>query len=142
MTSREVFAHIDPELLSIYGEISKREPIFHTPAFGMTGAERERSMASGYWEIGASGRRYSRKFILRYMEEISPIDAAVAGWTSCDHGLRRLGPETYLFTYTLWQGERQTRRATIWQSTIDGWQILYHQGTMVTITEDDIAPSL
>src|ERR1700744_5847947 len=104
MTSREVFAHIDPELQNVFNEISKREPIFHTPVFGMTGAERERSMAPEYWEVGASGRRYSREFILRHMEEAPPVDATAAGWTNCDHGLRRLGPDAYLFTYTLWQG--------------------------------------
>jgi hypothetical protein len=39
---------------------------------------------------------------------------------------------TYLFTYTLHQNERQTRRATIWHRTPVGWQILYHQGTIIT----------
>jgi hypothetical protein len=29
------------------------------------------------------------------------------------------------------QGERVTRRATIWQRDPDGWKIVYHQGTVV-----------
>jgi hypothetical protein len=141
MTSRQVFTHIDPGLQSIYSEISRREPIFHTLAFGMTGAERERSMAADYWEVGASGRRYSREFILYTLEEHPPVDAASAGWQDYDHGLRRLGPDTYLFTYMLRQGERITRRATIWQFTQQGWRILYHQGTIVTAEEDDVVPT-
>jgi len=43
-----------------------------------------------------------------------------------------LGPETYLLTYTLLQHKKRlTRRATIWQRTVDGWKIVYHQGTIV-----------
>jgi hypothetical protein len=37
-----------------------------------------------------------------------------------------------LLTYTLLQDkQRLTRRGTIWQSTADGWKIVYHQGTIV-----------
>jgi len=43
-----------------------------------------------------------------------------------------LADEVYLLTYTLLQGgSRLTRRATIWQRTKNGWQIVYHQGTIV-----------
>jgi hypothetical protein len=37
----------------------------------------------------------------------------------------------YLLTYTLFQGVRTTRRSTIWERTSDGWQALFHQGTLV-----------
>jgi hypothetical protein len=37
----------------------------------------------------------------------------------------------YLLTYTLFQGERTTRRSTIWERTSDGWQAVFHQGTVV-----------
>ncbi len=57
-----------------------------------------------------------------------------------DYGLRRLAPDTYLFTYTLCQGERITRRATIWQGAANGWHILYHQGTIVTVEVEDVPP--
>jgi hypothetical protein len=39
--------------------------------------------------------------------------------------------EVYLPTYTLFQGKRQTRRATIWQRTDIGWKMVFHQGTVV-----------
>jgi hypothetical protein len=45
--------------------------------------------------------------------------------------LRRLAEDVYLLTYTLFQPERRTRRATIWQSTESGWKIVFHQGTIV-----------
>lgn len=36
-----------------------------------------------------------------------------------------------LATYQLAQGERLTRRASIWRETPSGWQIVYHQGTVM-----------
>ena len=37
----------------------------------------------------------------------------------------------FSLTYTLIQGARVTRRATIWRRTAEGWKIVYHQGTVV-----------
>jgi hypothetical protein len=136
MTHGERFAHVDPDLLPVFEELRRREPIFHTRDFGSTRADFEKTMAPDYWEVGASGRRYSREFALRTLDENPPVDAAAAGWRSWDHGLRRLGPGTYLFTYTLLQVDRLTRRATIWQKTSEGWRILYHQGTLASPEQD------
>jgi hypothetical protein len=140
MTDDAAFTHIDSELLPIFEELRCREPIFHTAAFGTTLIDFERAMAPGYWEVGASGRRYSRDFILSTLKEWPPVDAASAGWQSSDYGLRRLSPDTYLFTYTLHQAERVSRRATIWQIAGEGWRILYHQGTIVSAGEDEVLP--
>jgi len=136
MAHKVVFTHIDSELLPVFEELRCREPIFHTAAFGTTLVDFERATAPEYWEVGASGRRYTRDFILRTLTQSPPIDAAVAGWQSSDFGLRRIGPDTYLFTYTLRQAERLSRRATIWQITGEGWRILYHQGTIVSAGEE------
>jgi hypothetical protein len=141
MSGHDDFTQVDPGLSRVFEELRRREPIFHNREFGTTSADFARAMAPGYWEVGGSGRRYSRDFILRHLAENPPIDAASAGWKSYDHGLRRLGPDTYLFTYTLRQGPRLTRRATIWESTSEGWRIIYHQGTIVSVEEDDVAPS-
>jgi len=140
MRNDSVFAHIDDALLPVLEELRRREPIFHTPAFGTTRADFERATAPDYWEVGASGCRYSREFILRALDKNPPADAATVGWETSDHALRRLGPDVYLFTYTLRQHERLTRRATIWRNTAEGWHILYHQGTIVTAEENDTMP--
>jgi hypothetical protein len=124
--------YFDAELLPVFEELRRREPIFHTPEFGITLADFESVMTPDYWEVGASGRRYSRDFVLRTLEQIPPVDAASAGWQCSDYGLRRLSPDTYLFTYTLRQAERLTRRATIWQGGGEKWRILYHQGTIAS----------
>jgi len=48
-----------------------------------------------------------------------------------DFQCRGIAADNYLITYTLFQGPRVTRRATLWRRTQAGWKILYHQGTMV-----------
>ena len=126
------FSTTEPHLLPILAEIVKREPIFHRPAFASNNEAFASMMASDYWEVGASGRRYSRDFILQTLAAEPPVDAAVAGWQIFEPQCRQLGPETYLLAYTLHQGERRSRRATIWQLSTTGWQILYHQGTLIT----------
>ncbi len=130
-----VFTRVEPELQPVLEQLQRREPIFHRQEFGRNVADFKRVMAPEYWEVGASGRRYSGDFILRGLEQHPPVDAETAGWKCSEFGLRRLGTNTYLLTYTLSQGERLTRRATIWQSSDDGWQILYHQGTVVSTND-------
>jgi hypothetical protein len=136
-----VFTHIDPELLPVFEELRAREPIFHSLEFGSTHEDFARSTAPEYWEVGASGRRYSREFILANTEKIQSVNAAAAGWQCSEFGLCRLGTDVYLLTYTLRQNDRLTRRSTLWQSTAEGWRILYHQGTIVAAEEDDVVLS-
>ncbi|MEO6803146.1 MAG: DUF4440 domain-containing protein [Granulicella sp.] len=112
---------------AILNDLIPREPIFHTPLT----ADPTRLMAPTYWEIGASGRIYTRAIILEHLAQNPPIDAATANWRTTNHALFQLSPDTYLLTYTLQQEARLTRRATLWQQTPTGWQILYHQGTLV-----------
>jgi hypothetical protein len=139
MASRKTFFTTDPTLNPILDELRAFEPIFHTPAFGMTNADFERRTDPTYWEVGASGRRYSRDFILQSLADAPPVDATTARWRASGHALRRLGPDTYLLTYSLRQSERLTRRSTIWQSTPSGWVILFHQGTVVSADEHGAA---
>ena len=87
--------------------------------------------AEEFWETGASGRRYSRTAILDELDRRSSVPHTDVWETSGFH-CRQLSADTYLLTYTLLQDNvRLTRRATIWQSTPEGWKIVYHQGTIV-----------
>jgi hypothetical protein len=115
----------------VLAELIAREPIFHRPQFAATPADFARLMSSTYWEVGASGRIYTRDFILESLTAEPPVDAAAAGWHIIDPQCLTLSPDTHLVTYTLHQGQRRSRRATLWQSTPEGWQILYHQGTLM-----------
>lgn len=120
-----------PELAEILVELTRREPIFHRPEFGTTRADFERMLVEEYWETGASGRRYTRAFVL---DELERRYSAPHGdiWETSDFHVSALGGETYLLTYTLLQDrKRLTRRATIWRKTSEGWKAVYHQGTIV-----------
>jgi hypothetical protein len=84
-----------------------------------------------FWEVGASGRRYSRAYVLDELEKRHTIPH-VDMWETMDFHCRKLAHDVYLLTYTLLQNKmRRTRRATIWQRTAEGWKIVYHQGTIV-----------
>uniref|UniRef100_A0A0S6YZK2 DUF4440 domain-containing protein n=2 Tax=Mizugakiibacter sediminis TaxID=1475481 RepID=A0A0S6YZK2_9GAMM len=122
--------HTDPALASVLEELRAREPIFHRPEFGTTRADYEAMMDEDFWEVGASGKRYSREFVLAVLEERrrNPVEER---WETRDFHCRALGADTYLLTYTLRQDARLTRRATVWRRAPQGWKIVYHQGTLV-----------
>ncbi len=121
----------DPRLYAVLHELIAREPIFHRPEFGTSRQDFEAMTEPDFWEVGASGRRYSREFVLDTLEErhAQPVEET---FETRDFHCRELGPDTYLLTYTLIQdGQRVTRRSTIWRRSPAGWKLVYHQGTLV-----------
>jgi hypothetical protein len=121
----------DRKLQAVLEELSKREPIFHHPEFGTTRADFEAMTDLTFWEVGASGRRYSRQHVIdTLVERYSAPHRDI--WETSDFHCAELAPDTYLLTYTLIQDRsRMTRRATIWRRAGSQWKILYHQGTVV-----------
>lgn len=116
--------------LAVREELLRLEPLFHRPELGSTRQDFERMTSPAFWEVGASGRRYSRDYVLGILEErrASPADDP---WQVEGFHCAAIAADRYLVTYTLLQGARVTRRATIWSRTAAGWQALYHQGTVV-----------
>ena|SRR2546425_13006183 len=121
----------NPQLLDILNELKQHEPIFHHPEFGTTRADFERMMDPTFCEVGASGRCYSREFVLDELEKRYAIDTEEDDWQTRDFHCLEITANIYLLTYTLVQGARLTRRATVWRRTTHGWKIVYHQGTLV-----------
>jgi len=119
-----------PELLGVLEELKQREPIFHRPELGTSRSDFERMTEENFWETGASGRRYSRAFVLDTLEKrhAHPTEDT---WETRDFHCLEIARDNYLLTYTLLQRERVTRRATLWRRTSEGWKIVYHQGTIV-----------
>ncbi len=118
-------------LAEVLAELSAREPIFHRPEHGTTRRDFERMTAEDFWETGASGRIYTRAFVLEELEKRHAVPHDDV-WETAGFACRRLAEQVYLLTYTLLQNRtRLTRRATIWESTADGWRVLYHQGTVI-----------
>jgi len=120
-----------PELAGILAELSRLEPIFHWPPKSMTREMLEEMTVGDFWEVGASGRRYSRDFVFDVLEQRKAKPEPDV-WQTSDFHCRKLAEDIYLLTYTILQDNtRLTRRATIWQRTATGWKIIYHQGTIV-----------
>ena len=87
-----------------------------------------------FWEVGASGRRYSREFVLDTLEgKVARRGMRRIKWQTKGFHCLEVAPSNYLVTYTLVQGARVTRRATLWRRSKTGWKVLYHQGTVVEI---------
>jgi hypothetical protein len=120
----------EPKNLEVRNELKSREPIFHRPEFGTTRHDFEKMTEPTFWETGASGRQYSREYVLNILEKrfAEPIEDP---WETKDFYCSELAKNLYLLTYTLIQGERLTRRATIWRRDGANWKIVYHQGTIV-----------
>lgn len=122
---------VEPRLASVLTELSKREPVFHRTEFGTTRRDFENMTDENFLEIGASGRRYSRMYVIDTLarRHSAPHDDV---WAASEFDCIELGPDTYLVTYTLLQDRtRVTRRASIWRRTAGNWKIVYHQGTVV-----------
>jgi hypothetical protein len=108
-----------------------REPIFHRRHHGTSRAALDAMMAPGFFEVGASGRVYSREYVLETcLERYKYPETLVAEVT--EPKLRHLADECWQLYYVLIEPDRVTRRSTIWRRVEGDWQIVYHQGTIVT----------
>ena len=120
----------DPALVAVRDELAAREPVFHHPELGTSAEALDRQAAADFEEVGASGRRYGRAFVLATVHDRYAHDLPDDPWEADGFHCVGLGPQTYLLTYDLRQGDRLTRRATIWRRTADDWEVVYHQGTL------------
>jgi len=130
MTQMEPELKTDPALQEVLEALIQREPIFHRPQFGTQRVDFENMTEPDFWEVGASGRRYGRPYVIDTLVEryASPHEDV---WEATGFHCLQIAPGTYLLTYTLTQGNRVTRRATIWRQHGFDWKIVYHQGTIV-----------
>jgi hypothetical protein len=119
-------------LRAVERELVDREPVFHRPLCGTTRAELEATTDPDFFEVGASGRLYDRAFVL---------DTVARRWADGEPGddlrgrdfhCRELAPDLYQLSYTLSQGDRDTRRTSLWRRVDGRWRILHHQGTVIS----------
>ena len=108
-----------------------REPIFHRRHHGTTRAALEAMTAPDFFEVGASGRVYTRADVIDLCpERYKSPEALIAEVT--EPKLRKLAHECWQLYYVLIEPDRVSRRNTIWRRVGGSWQILFHQGTIVT----------
>src|SRR5277367_3676501 len=97
----------EPQLLDVLEELRAREPIFHRPELGTKRADFEAQMADGFWEIGASGRRYGRDFVLATLDERwSQASPSEDRWVASGFHCRELAANVFALHYTLRQDAR------------------------------------
>ncbi len=121
---------VPASLQPVLQELQRLEPLFHAAHPDATPPDFEQLVAPEFWEIGASGNRYSRAFALKVLtERVEQPDTA--SWQTDGFGIAEVGADHYLLTYTLYQPGRVTRRSSIWRRSPSGWQVVYHQGTVV-----------
>jgi len=121
----------NPKQPAVLEQLMQREPVFHRLEFGTKRADLENMTDPDFFEIGASGRRYDRGYVLDLLEKRYG-DGGEDVWQTSDFHCVELARDTYLVTYTLLQQkQRVTRRSSIWRRAGGDWKIVYHQGTVV-----------
>lgn len=123
-------------LKAISSELAAREPIFHRPEFGTTRNDFDRMMAEDFWEVGASGKRYSRAFVLESIEQ-RHREPVAENFNVSEFRCQHIALNHYLVTYLFDQAGRISRRSTLWHKSAEGWKIVYHQGTLVQDSNGD-----
>lgn len=113
-----------------FAALAAREPLFHRPEFGTTRADFEATMAPEFWEIGASGKRYSKAVVLDALAE-RHAGQVTESFVVMDFACQELAPNLYLATYRLNQCGRLSQRSTVWRFNGGSWQAVFHQGTLL-----------
>ena len=124
--------NVSPDLQQVLERLNALERRFHAGCRDATPEFFEQLVAPQFWEVGASGRRYTRDHALQVLRERAALPPPEA-WHMTNLFVETAGPEHYLLTYTLHQPERTTRRLTVWRHGQTGWQAIFHQGTLVAV---------
>ena len=125
------FIMIDAEDKQLLEALKAREPIFHRWEFGTSREALENMTVPDFWEIGASGKIYTREYVIETLLERYK-DPEPHDWPCRNFVLNKLSDGLFLLSYTLVEPDRCTRRSTIWKRDSDQWAIVFHQGTPVS----------
>lgn len=83
---------------AVLAELRGREPIFHRLELGTSREDFEAGTAADFWEVGASGRVYSREVVWATLAErcADPGYAATDAWVTSDFACREIAVEPAL----------------------------------------------
>lgn len=79
-------------------QLRLREPIFHHAQVGSGREVFDAMTAVNYWEVGASGRVYTREYAIKALAERCSVPHEDR-WAIADFEVRRLAYDLYLVTY-------------------------------------------
>jgi glyoxylase I family protein len=87
----------------------------------------EELLAEDFVEFGSSGNTYTK------IEVISALSQEPArNITARDFKVKQLLPGNALVTYRTYQQEISTLRSSVWQLRAGKWQLVFHQGTIIS----------
>jgi hypothetical protein len=116
--------------IALLETIRALESVLLAPGSATMREDFEDVLAPSFEEVGASGRRYSRKDTIDTLMQRASEEghsAAVILHARCIP----IHDDSVLFIYTLAEPDRITRRVSLWRREEARWRILYHQGTNV-----------
>lgn len=116
------------EIEKILAELSQLEPLIYAANDGKPKEYFDTLLVADFWEVGASGKMYERDFVLETLAQ-RKNNPRQEKWRTFDFRVRQIEQNHFLFTYSLEQPIRLSRRASLWERTLDGWKLIYHQGT-------------
>jgi len=112
-----------------FDRVLELERELQTPACRADEDQLRELLAPDYVEIGASGRRWDFDSILTMLrEETAEEDHGVIALTGL--AARALAPGVVQVFWDSDRNGRRARRTSIWCERGDGWQLVYHQGTL------------
>lgn len=119
-----------PHLQPVLEALKPLEPLVYAANAGKTRDYFEQLLAPEFWEVAASGRRYSRAYVLDALEarQQCPFEQV---WKITDYFVQQLADDLYLITYMLHQPTRVSARTSLWRKTDGGWLFIYHHGATV-----------
>lgn len=120
----------EEDLSLIIADLKRLEPLIYVANDGKMRDYFEDLLIPDFWEIGASGKKYDRDFILSILEDRNR-NPREEPWYAFNFKVRQIENNHFLFTYSLQQPQRLSQRATLWRRTQEGWRMVYHQGTPV-----------
>jgi len=113
-------------------ELQALEAELHHPGSRCSRARLEQLLHPQFHEVGRSGQAYTRDTVIGYLASVTAQPAVEAD----QYAVMALADGCALLTYRsarrLPDGTRAEHalRASVWQRTTLGWQLVYHQGTV------------
>lgn len=90
-------------------------------------SEVKRLIAEEFYEFGSSGSAFAFADLFPRLQE----ETATIPYEMTEEQVKFFGDKAVLLTYKLLRGERHTLRSSIWEEKAVGWQMTFHQGTIV-----------
>jgi hypothetical protein len=84
-------------------------------------------LADDYVEFGSSGTAYTKDQVIAALKDEPPRNIKASEFKA-----REFIPGNVLVSYLATQDGKHTLRSSLWQHRAGKWQLVFHQGTVVT----------